>query len=65
MDVSGWSFCLQFERLTMDAVGSQPFFDLISILEQPPGFPYSTATTVLSLDRTNLVASGYMEIVIE
>ena len=65
LDTPGWSFILQFQRLTMHMPGSEPILDLISVLEQPPAFPGQTANSLLSVDRSNLLPTEQMSIVIE
>ena len=65
LDTYGWSFILNFERLSMYAPGSEPLLDLISIMEQPPVFPGQTANSLLSVDRTNQLPTENMDIVIQ
>uniref|UniRef100_A0A7M5V4L1 Unconventional myosin-XV n=1 Tax=Clytia hemisphaerica TaxID=252671 RepID=A0A7M5V4L1_9CNID len=65
LDTVGWSFILNFQRLSMFAPGSEPMLDLVSILELPPVFPGQTANTLLSLDRTNQLPTEHMDVVIQ
>ena len=65
LDTVGWSFILNFQRLSMYAPGSEPMLDLVSILELPPVFPGQTANTLLSLDRTNQLPTEHMDLVIQ
>ena len=65
LDTFGWTFILNFERLSMDAPGSEPLLDLVAVMEQPPAFPGQTANSVLSVDRTNQLPTEHMDIVIQ
>ena len=64
--ISGWSFYLQYERsCRLDLCGSDPVLDLISIIEQPPGFPCSFAGSVISLDKSNPMPFEQRDTVVE